>query len=397
MSVRARVGAYVSFAGLGVTAAAVPAATPSLANSLGVPSADALTAIPALFGGLLVGVVLAPSLALRWHLARIIAFGCVVQAVALAAISRAGGVLALVVAAAVAGVGFGAVESAGAAFARQLSRSGASRSLVSLTAVVAVAAGSTPLAVVAAGDGGVRQIVALCAAPHVVAALILVRVPGTSGPDPRDGPLREPAAGSALWPVRWLAGALFCYVGAETVIAGWSAELPRSRLGLDASQAALGTTSFWCLLTLGRTAALWLLACGAPPARVLVGSQSGAILALILAAGTWDTAPAVSVVFLGIAATALGPCYALLVGSGVDEAPGSMAPRVSAALVGVGALGGSVVAAATAGLSEALPRAPVVLPAAAMVVSCAAVACHLTPRSRLRRQSIGRCRRVMKR
>lgn len=83
---RARTGLFAAFAGLGVTAAFVPAILPSAEQAIG---ADLSTAVPALFAGLLVGVLVSGPLLMRRPPQTTLILGSALQAAAVIAVAPA--------------------------------------------------------------------------------------------------------------------------------------------------------------------------------------------------------------------------------------------------------------------------------------------------------------------
>lgn len=330
-----------AFVGLGATGAVLPASLPSLAAASAADRVDVFLAVPMLFAGLLVGVVVAALLSGLADLARLLSAGAGLQAGALVAVAAAPDAAGVVVSAGVAGIGFGLVESAGVGLARRLNPEGAGQALTRLTSLVAVTAMLVPLLVVATGTfGSVRAVIALCALPHLLALVLLVREGPAGAGRPAGGPGADggaPPSGSGLL---WPALALFCYVGAESVVAGWSAELPRRLVGLDPAVAALGTSLFWGLLWAGRLGALRALRRGATERAVVYSAQAAAVVLLVLAASFAQAAPVASGLLLAAAVPALAPSYGLLLSVGLRRAGGATG-RTSAVLVAVGALGGS--------------------------------------------------------
>ncbi len=332
-------------------------------------SALLAVAVPALFTGLFLGVALSPALA-RHRGPGPTALGAGVQALSLALLAGAPTPVTAVLAATAAGVGFGLTEAGGAALARAASPGGASRSLLPLTAATATAAAATPLLLLAGGTASVRPTLVAVAVVHLLAAAVLASTAGTTGGPLLAAPRRGRTRGSP-----WPAVALFCYVGAETVLAGWSAVIPREVLALSPTAAATGTSLFWVMLLTGRVAGTAALTRGVPPRTVLVLCQVGAAITLAGSAATAGTSPVAAVVLLGAAAGLMGPCYALLLGTGLETVPAAAAPRRSATLITVGALGG----ATWTFLVTSTGQAPAWLAgsaAAATIMSAAAAARH---------------------
>lgn len=344
-------GLYLTFVGLGATGAVIPAALPTMAQIVGVPTAALLPAVPVLFAGLFVGVAVAPVVVCRVGAGRTVAAGALLQALSLAGLAAAATTGVVITASAIAGVGFGIAESGGTALTRTLTAS-TSRTLTGLTAASAAAAACTPLAVVATGPDTVALVLCSVAVPPVLAAVTLGR-PGQAPPlRPAAGPTTRPPT-----PTRWVAVALFCYVGAETVLAGWSAALAQTSFELSPGTAALGTSAFWVLLMTGRLVAAAAIRGGAAPGPVLTACQLGA--AASLAAGSvtatvWPATTVLSATFVGVSVVLMGPCYALLLSTGID-AVGTMSTGTKASgLVAAGALGGAAWAAAVASTTTPL-------------------------------------------
>jgi len=328
-----------------------------MADALRVPVDEILHAVALLFGGLFAGVVLAPLLTARIRLARVVALGAGLQACGAGAAATAPGVVEFLVCCAVVGLGFGVTESAGVALAPALAPRAAERVLTALTACVALAAASTPVLVAVLG---VRTALGLVAAMHVAAAGALALAKVDVRPATPASVGRRSLGGAVV-----VGGALFGYVGAESVLAGWSAVTAQRELGVDGAWAALGTSAFWILLTVGRLAAVLVLANGAEPGLLVV--RSLAATASLLAAATALEASAVPVA-LGLTALAViacGPCYALLMGLGLRAAASASTTTTSAALVAAGALGGALLPAAATVLDASTALLPALAASAA--------------------------------
>ncbi|KRC59189.1 hypothetical protein ASE14_15575 [Agromyces sp. Root81] len=356
-------GLSAAFAGLGATAAAIPAALPAVEQSVG---ASVVSAIPALFGGLLIGV-LASSLVLRHmralHLA---AIGCLVQAVALGGAALAGTAPAFIAFAALAGLGFGLTEASASVASKAASSSSTATILTALTATVAVTAALTPLLVaLAAGTERPQLVLLIVAAAQLAAAVALsTAARGTAAPTrgERQRGLRR-ASVAALLP---LAIALPLYVGVETVFAGWSAVIPAELLRVDPAAAAIGTSIFWGLMAVGRFASSAMLRSGVTTRRALLIGTLTAAVVLGVAAVVTPTAPVFGLVAIAIAVVALAPTYALTVGLALDRLDDDEAAQATGVLVACGAAGGSFVPAAILFFTDD-PTAPATFVATAVI------------------------------
>lgn len=348
---------FTAFAGLGGTAAIIPALLPGLVSA---GDEKFLAAVPALFGGLLVGVI-ASALALpAVDPLRLVGIGAAIQALmlgsAVASQSNAG---AFVVAAAGAGVGFGLTEAAGSVAAKRLTPGRSTpRVLNALTATVAAAAALSPMVVFSTpGDGRPGLLVVISA--HVAAAVfaITARRPRAQrevarGRDAlKSSSPRIRIGGRHIAIVVSLGAALALYVGVETIFAGWSAVIPARLLGLDAATAALGTSAFWLLMALGRSLAAIALRRLTP--HLLAGTTAAiAATALGVAALSAERAPVAAVAMCCIAVIVIAPTYSLIIGIAVDLLPPGATARAIGPLVACGAFGGVLVPTVALGLAE---------------------------------------------
>jgi hypothetical protein len=349
---------FVVFAGMGGTAALVPAVLPSLGSALGAP---VLEAAPLLFGGLLVGVLASPLLARPAGAIGAVRAGAVVQFIALGLLAAAVDPAMVFVAAAVAGLGFGIVEASGTTLARDLGGDDVPRLLTLLTATVAVVATLAPLLVVVAGPHGFRVVIALGALAQL-AAVALVR--GRGLVPPRPSVRRLPA------PLLLIAAALFLYVGVESTLSGFSAVTVASTLQTVPAVAAAGTSAFWLLMTAGRFAGAALLGAGMRP--WMLAAVALAAVTVVLFAASLTATPVLTLVLLGIAVLACGPCYALLVSVASTSLPAGASGSI-AVLIAVGAAGGAVIpavviAAGGLGTSTWIPAVAAVLAVPAVVL-----------------------------
>lgn len=348
-----RVATIGAFAGLGVTASTFPALIPSRVQQFG---PLALHAAPALFTGLLVGVVLASLLLPRVRALRITAAGVAVQAAALALVLTPSDI-AFLCAAALGGIGFGLTETGASLVARALASGSTAGMLSHLTGVVAVSAALIPLILGALlhWSSPAPLVFAAAAGLAVVAALLWRgQLPDTAGAS-------EPRAGS-IWPlIAPVAVVLALFVGAESVLSGWSAVIVHTLASLDPSAAAVGTSAFWALMALGRFTFAAILRRGAAPRTTFAVGMSAATALLVAAAVLVTPTPILALGCVALAVVAFAPGYATLIGIALDEASDSAAPRVVGILVASGALGGALLPSAVLSLGAQPATTPTFL------------------------------------
>lgn len=326
---------FAAFASLGVTAAFVPAALPSAERML---STELSAAVPALFAGLLVGVLLSGPLLVRRPPRVTLILGSALQAVALIAGAWAGHPAVFLGAAALAGLGFGLVEAAGSVAAKAAATGSATGLLSALMGTVAVCAALTPLAV-AAGSGALPMLSILAVVPLVTIVLLAGGREPTASPS--DAPVRRDLRGlTTLLP---FAVALPLYVGVETVLSGWSAAIAERALALDPAAAALGTSAFWTLMAVGRFGAAGLRRRAVSPVAILAVGTIGAACLMAVAGILVGGFPVGALVALAASVVLLAPSYGLIVGLALDRLDAARSAAVTGALVACGAVGGTFV------------------------------------------------------
>jgi fucose permease len=340
---------FLLFGSMGATSATIPALIPAVARDRIGEVEEYVRAVPALFLGLLFGVLLASALGHVLTPRALALIGAGTQAAGFGGIAALASPLDFVVLAIVVGVGFGLVEASASVLARAAAGEGTARLLSGLTGTVAIVAAGIPLVVALTPLGRTPTVVFLVvAAVHLLAMAFVRRSVGSDGEQSR--PVAPPGAHDArpvsvTVVVAATGAALALYVGVETVYAGWSSTIPLLVLGVSAQQAALGTSVFWALLAAGRYVAAAVLRGTISPLRYLLVSTSVAALALLVTAGTISARPVLATVALAIAVAALGPCYSLILGAALSRIPVTRARRATGLLVACGAGGGSLVPA----------------------------------------------------
>lgn len=348
----------LAFAGLGGTAAVIPAVLPTAASRFPADSGGYLQAVPAVFTGLLLGVLLSAVATKGSSTRAVVALGSLLQAGALVVLLTMPPVLGFLLAAGSAGLGFGLVEAAGSALARESAAASVTRLLAVLTGTVALVAATCPLIVAFLPVPGAPSIaLALVAGIHLSTVVSLGVTARSSrrpfGADRADERGHEAAPSTAadrsrhvdvervVFPLRELgaiAAALALYVGVESVFSGWSAVIAADQLATDTQRSAVGTSAFWILMATGRFAAWRMLRSRTAGIRhPLIAVTGGAVLLLIAAAAS---GPAAGIALCG-AVVLLGPCYALILGIGLSRVTVADAARVTGPLVACGAIGGA--------------------------------------------------------
>lgn len=331
---RARAGLFTAFAGLGVTAAFLPSILPSAERAM---AADLSVAVPALFAGLLAGVLVSGPLLMRRPPRTALVLGSALQAAAVVTVALAGTPATFIAAAVVAGFGFGLVEASGSVAAKSVAVGSATGLLSALLGTVAVSAAVTPLLVAAGSD--IRPMLGVLA---IVPLLPVVMLAGVSTVFTRSErpPHRDVRGLLVLLP---FAVALPLYVGVETVLSGWSAVIPERILAVDPALAALGTSAFWTLMAVGRFGAAALRRLSVSPIVILVSATSAAAVLMAVAGMLVGSTPVGTLVALAAVIVLLAPSYGLILGLALDRLDPARSAAVTGALVACGAVGGTFV------------------------------------------------------
>lgn len=358
------------FAGMGATAASVGPLLPVLAARLDTSPAVLSLATSFLFGGLVVGVVVAVVATRRLAVGPVLMGGAAIQAVALLGLALAPSAATVHAAALLLGTGFGASEVTAAVVAGR--GAGGSARLAMLTAVFAAAAIATPVllgtSVTVTGSVALGTLVVVVLHATAVAAVLTIRSWFVQ-PDPD---LFAPPHASVPAPqgrraVMATTAVLVAYVGAEATLTTWSGELARTLLGLSAGAAAFAPTAFWVCLLAGRIVAARLLQ-RFDPRRVLLASLGAGATAALASASVASVSGLLALVLVGITGVAMGPVYGVTLSFGAQPTGGTPMARTGL-LIGVGAVGGATVPAFVAVVAETGPAAVAAAVGAFLVVA----------------------------
>lgn len=351
---------------------------PALEQRLGT---EVLTAIPLLFGGLLLGVLASAPLLARMPAATVVVIGAAVQAAGLVALTVASSVPMVLAVVAGTGIGFGLTEAAGSVSAKHTTRGSTTRLLAALMGAVAVAAALAPLGI-AFAPGGLWLVPMLVATLQLLACVSLLRAPeptassfatGDRVPVEQSEPIRHHRASARR--VFAVAGtALALYVGVETVFSGWSAVIPASVLDIDPQTAAVGTSAFWLCMATGRFLATTLLHRGLRANTLLIVCMVVAASALLLTVPA--TGSPLVLAGIGVAVLAMAPAYSIVLGEALDRLPPELAGRATGPLVACGALGGTLLPGALVlgGLDPAGPATAIAAAAVCLIIAAGALA-----------------------
>ena len=316
------------FGAMGAAAALVPAILPLAASRLGVLDFSLLAAVPLMFGGLFTGVLLAPILSLRLRLTLLIQLATVALSAGLLGLFVASSAQFFLLASAVLGLGFGTLEVSITAAFKVAGNAGA-KQLTKLNLLFAASAMTAPIVLYAESTVfGSALILVLVAGVALVLVLGLETIQANLTEAKLSGSIQ-------LWPL--LIAAIF-YVGAESILSGWSSTLVAEITNLEPARAALGASGFWALIALGRWVSFlvtprFISASFASSFWALFGTVT-LFLAAVLPANNWTLG------LFALATVAAGPIYALLLSLVLERTVARAASTTTTLLILLGASGG---------------------------------------------------------
>jgi fucose permease len=136
------------------------------------------------------------------------------------------------------------------------------------------------------------------------------------------------------------------YVGAETILAGWSAVLFSENISKNLVSAPLGTSIFWAGMTLGRVVGTFTSSKNFSTKASAILWSSGLSLSLALLSQINEGGSRGTFLFLLVLAIFFaGPCYGFIIGLAVILYEESLAIKSATLFVLVGALGGVLIPA----------------------------------------------------
>ena len=323
------------FGSLGAAASIVPSLIPKTAGEIGVGAYELLPAIPLLFWGLFLGVLIGPRLAQASGPQVVVQIASTALAVGLAGVTGATSVLVFLGGGLVVGLGFGVIEVLVTAQVR-IDGGDAAKSLTQLNIAFALGAVLSPLVLAVT-----VRLLETDAIGYLAALLMLL-----SGLSFRAANRARSTDSSKLEtkPLRLFLLACALYVGAESILAGWTATIFSELEITSAELAPIGTTIFWGMLVLGRVSSLYLTP------RYLRSGGALILWPVVSAAGlgltfTFVGTAQLAAAGLAIASFAAGPIYGFLIAKGLEVASVEDSAKATRLLILAGSVGGFAIPA----------------------------------------------------
>jgi fucose permease len=136
------------------------------------------------------------------------------------------------------------------------------------------------------------------------------------------------------------------YVGAETILAGWSAVLFSENISKNLVSAPLGTSIFWAGMTLGRVVGTFTSSKNFSTKTSAILWSSGLCFSLALLSQMNEGGSQGAFLFLLVLAIFFaGPCYGFIIGLAVSLYDEALAIKSATLFVLIGALGGVLIPA----------------------------------------------------
>jgi fucose permease len=306
---RARWLSGAALLSIGVYTAALGPLLPDLAGRAGVSLGRAGALFTALFAAAIVSTLVAGRMADRAGRRRPLVAGLALNGLALVTLTVAPSWPALLAAAALLGLGDGAVIVCTHVLVAEANRGREAPALNMLNVYFGVGAVLGPAMVALArrflADGAV--VLALVGLLQLGYAMALTRAPlPAATADGRDRQRVAPPllASRLLW---LLAALLLVYVGIEIGLGAWAFTYGREAAGIGGTAAALLSSGFWCALTLGRLASAPALRRMTPEILLLAGPLVAAVGSLLLVCA--GSVPVVLVLGVLLAGFGFGPVW----------------------------------------------------------------------------------------
>lgn len=328
-------GTTQSFALMGAASATVPASIPFRSAEIGVPSSELMLAVPLLFLGLLFGILATPILSKLIGINKQVKAALISQALGVLLIGMASSPTFFVFSAFLLGFGFGQLEVLITSIMRQISED-VGKSLTRIGAFLSSAAFLVPLLLMFANSLKLAFLVNILIFMSSVYVAYIFTTPIFEVSSQNASLLKSKPTS-----VYFLLITSACYVGAETILSGWSAVFYENNVSSKAAIAPIGTSIFWFALTLGRLIGTWSANTGLSKKTIALLWSLG--FSFALTALNFVSGKSEGTVFLPtfiLAVMFAGPCYGFIIGHAVSFFEASQAVKSASLYVLVGAIGG---------------------------------------------------------
>lgn len=326
------------FAVMGGASAALPATIPLRANQLGVPITQLMPSIPTLFLGLALGIAFTPLISKVLNTSNHVRSSIALQTIGVMGIGFLDSQRLFITSALIIGFGFGQLEVLITSIARNQTEE-IGNLLTKLGIYLALSAFLTPIAIIGLDLLGASKAIYL-----MIASVSLYSVISFHTRQIHTESKNLLVLELANTKVYLLVLAITFYVGAETILAGWSAVLFSENISDNLVSAPLGTSIFWASMTLGRVVGTFVSSKNfSHKVGATFWSLGLSVSLLFLSSTTQGASQMVFLVILVCAIFFAGPCYGFLIGLAVGIYEQSLAIKSAAFFVLIGSFGGVLV------------------------------------------------------
>ena len=326
------------FAVMGGASAALPATIPMRANQFGIPLTQLMPSIPTLFFGLALGIAFTPLISKVLSTSNHVRSSIALQAIGVLGIGFLDSQRLFIASALIIGFGFGQLEVLITSIAR-VQKEHVGNLLTRLGIYLASAAFLTPIAIFGLDLIGASKVIYLMIA-SVSLYLVISFKTGHIYTESKNLLVLK----LANLKVYLLVLAITFYVGAETILAGWSAVLFSENISNNLVSAPLGTSIFWAGMTLGRVVGTFVSSKNlSAKASAILWSLGLSMSLLFLTRITQGVSHAAFLLILVTAIFFAGPCYGFIIGLAVSIYEQSLAIKSAAFFVLIGSFGGVMV------------------------------------------------------
>lgn len=323
---------------MGGASAALPATIPMRANQLGIPITQLMPSIPTLFFGLALGIAFTPLISKVLSTSNHVRSSIALQTIGVIGIGFLDSRLLFITSALIIGFGFGQLEVLITSIAR-VQTEDVGNLLTRLGIFLASTAFLTPIAIIGLDLIGASKAIYLIIASislYLVTSFQTVQIYTES-----ENLLVLKLANAKVYS---LVLAITFYVGAETILAGWSAVLFSENISDNLVSAPLGTSIFWAGMALGRVVGTFVSSKNFSTKATAILWSLGLSISLLFLSGITEGVSQIT--FLLILVTAIffaGPCYGFVIGIAVSIYEQSLAIKSAAFFVLIGSFGGVLV------------------------------------------------------
>ena len=326
------------FALMGAASASLPATIPMRANQLGIPLGQLMPGVPALFFGLFLGIAFTPIISRSLTTTNHVRIGIAMQSIGVLGIGFLDSQQLFILSSFVLGLGFGQLEVLITSIARVESEN-VGNLLTRLGIYLAAAAFLTPVGIIAFDLMGASFLINLLIA--LISLFLLATFQTEQIKSQGKSFLVVKIANKKVY---LLILATTFYVGAETILAGWSAVLFSENISQNLTSAPLGTSIFWVGMTLGRVVGTIASSKKLSTKSASILWSLGLSLSLILLSQISEATPrATFLVILVLAIFFAGPCYGFIIGFAVSQYEEALAVKSATMFVLIGSLGGVLI------------------------------------------------------